>query len=189
MSTSVVRTRFRAGVAAKAVVALATVGLVTAACGGSSGGGNSLKAQPAAGGGSAVTVMTRQGPMGTYLTDGKGRSLYTFAKDTGTTSNCSGACAQYWPPLLTTGSASASGGAEQSKLGTTKRSDGKTQVTYGGHPVYLFVQDKKAGDTNGQGLNLSGGVWWLESPAGANITAKAGGGSSSDSGYGGGYGG
>jgi predicted lipoprotein with Yx(FWY)xxD motif len=188
MSATVVRKRFRVGIVAKAVVAVATVGLAAAACGGSSGGSSSLKAKPAAaGGGSSVTVMTRQGPLGTYLVDGSGRSLYTFALDKGKTSNCSGSCTQYWPPFITTGHLTASGGAKQSMLGTTKRSDGKTQVTYGGHPVYRFFQDNKAGDIKGQGLNLSGGLWWLESPAGANITKKAS--AKSSGGYGGGYGG
>jgi predicted lipoprotein with Yx(FWY)xxD motif len=186
MLTSVSRDRRRFGVAGKAAIGLAAVGLAAAACGGSSGGSSALHAKPAAGGGSAVTVMTRHGSLGTYLVDGKGRTLYTFAADTANHSNCSGSCSHYWPPVISSGAAHASGGAQQSMLGTTKRSDGKTQVTYGGHPVYYYVGDGKAGDTNGQGLNLSGGLWWVESPSGKNITTKGG---SSDSGYGSGYGG
>jgi hypothetical protein len=59
-------------------------------------------------------------------------------------------------------------------LGTTMRADGTTQVTYSGHPLYLYAGDTNAGDTKGQGLNASGGLWWLLSPAGARITSKAG---------------
>ena len=134
--------------------------------------------------------MTKQGPLGTYLTDGSGRTLYRFAADTGSSSTCTGSCAHYWPPMLAKGAAKAGSGASNSALGTTKRADGTRQVTYAGHPVYYYLGDAKPGDTKGQGLNLSGGLWWVVAPSGANITAKAGNASSSsDSGYGGGYGG
>jgi predicted lipoprotein with Yx(FWY)xxD motif len=168
------------------IVALAAVGVLAAACGGSSGGSSLKAAANGGGGGKGVVVETKHGSLGTYLTDGSGRTLYTFAADKGTTSNCSGSCSHYWPPLLTTSSAKAAGGAKQSMLGTTKRSDGKTQVTYGGHPVYYYVGDAKAGDTKGQGLNLSGGLWWVEGSNGSPITKSS---SSSNSGYGNGYGG
>src|SRR4029078_12838770 len=98
----------------------------------------------------SATVKTRHGKLGTYLVDGKGRTLYLFEKDKTKKSTCSGSCATAWPPLLTTGKPKAAGKAKAAVLGTSQHSDGKTQVTYKGHPVYYFVQDKKAGDTKGQ---------------------------------------
>jgi predicted lipoprotein with Yx(FWY)xxD motif len=89
--------------------------------------------------------------------------------DTGTSSNCYATCATIWPPVLTTGAAQAGAGANASLLGTTTRTDGKTEVTYAGHPLYYFVQDKAAGDTTGQGINGFGGLWWVLSPSGAAV--------------------
>jgi predicted lipoprotein with Yx(FWY)xxD motif len=68
--------------------------------------------------------------------------LYDFHKDNGKISSCYGQCAEAWPPLLTNGSPKAMGGAKSSVLGTTKRKDGTTQVTYKGHPLYGFIEDK-----------------------------------------------
>ncbi|MEA2254677.1 MAG: hypothetical protein QOG35_722 [Solirubrobacteraceae bacterium] len=116
-----------------------------------------------------ATVKTRTTKLGKIIVDGSGRTLYMFGKDKGTKSSCSGACATAWPPLLTKGKPKAGTGATASKLGTTKRSDGTTQVTYGGHPVYRFKNDAKAGDTNGQGLTAFGGVWYVVSPTGKVI--------------------
>ena len=65
------------------------------------------------------------------------------------------------------------GGAKASLVGTTKRSDGKPQVTYNGHPLYLFQGDKKPGDTNGQGITAFGAAWFGVSPAGKQITRQA----------------
>jgi predicted lipoprotein with Yx(FWY)xxD motif len=117
-----------------------------------------------------ATVMTRSGPMGTYLTDGQGKSLYYFQADKGTTSTCSGPCAATWPPLVTVGAPKAGPGVDASKLGTTPRSGNATQVTFAGHPLYLYGGDTAAGQTNGQGLNNFGALWWLVSPQGASIT-------------------
>jgi predicted lipoprotein with Yx(FWY)xxD motif len=178
-------------------IALAAAGVFAAACGaGSSGGSATVGSQPTAGNSSAstgVTLMTHKGPAGTYLTDAKGRSLYVFAKDTSGTSNCSGSCAHYWPPL-TGASPQVASGLTASMAATTSRSDGSTQVTYNGHPLYLYIGDSKVGDTNGQGLDLSGGKWWLVDPHGAAITgnpAPTSSPSTSSGGYGGygGYGG
>jgi predicted lipoprotein with Yx(FWY)xxD motif len=96
-------------------------------------------------------------------------TLYLFVADTGTTSNCYTSCATIWPPVLTTGAPQAGAGANASLLGTTTRTDGKIEVTYAGHPLYYFVQDKAAGDTTGQGVNGFGGLWWVVSPSGAAI--------------------
>lgn len=123
-------------------------------------------------GATSATVMVRTGPFGPYLTDGQGRSLYRFAADTGSTSTCFGPCAQAWPPQPATGTPSAGPGVTASKLGVTNRSDGVKQVTYAGHPLYRYAGDSAPGQTNGQGLNVNGGLWWLVSPDGNNITGK-----------------
>jgi predicted lipoprotein with Yx(FWY)xxD motif len=116
-----------------------------------------------------ATVKSRHGKLGTFLVDGKGRTLYLFGKDSTAKSTCSGACAENWPPLLTTGKAKANGSAKQGLLGTTKRADGTTQVTYNHHPVYLFVLDKKAGDTKGQAMRAFGAKWYVLAPSGKKI--------------------
>src|SRR5579875_1088509 len=102
--------------------------LVAAACGGSSpanlsnGGGTHAHT-------AAVVVATHQGPLGTYLTNSSGMSLYMFASDKPGTSTCTGTCASYWPALTTKAAPTASGGASGSALGTLTRSDGTRQVT------------------------------------------------------------
>ena len=106
---------------------------------------------------------------GRILVDSKGITLYDFPPDKGTTSVCYGACAALWPPLITSGKPVAGPGARASLLGTTKRKDGKLQVTYGGHPLYYFVSDRRRGETTGQGINQFGGPWWVVSPAGKEI--------------------
>ena len=95
--------------------------------------------------GTPAALKTRHGKIGTFLVDGHGRTLYLFQKDKTTRSTCSGACATDWPPLLTSGKAKASGSVRKALLGTTKRSDGSTQVTYKGHPLYTYSGDQKAG--------------------------------------------
>jgi predicted lipoprotein with Yx(FWY)xxD motif len=117
----------------------------------------------------AATVKSRHGKLGTFLVDGKGRTLYLFGKDKTSKSTCNDACAENWPPLLTTGKPKASGSARSGLLGTTKRADGRTQVTYNHHPVYLFVMDKKAGDTKGQAVNAFGAKWYVMSTSGKKI--------------------
>ena len=107
--------------------------------------------------------------LGRILVDSKGITLYDFPPDKGTTSVCYGACAALWPPLLTKGKPVAGPGVKASLLGTTKRKDGKLEVTYNGHPLYYFVSDRKPGQTTGQGINQFGGPWWVISPAGKEI--------------------
>ena len=107
--------------------------------------------------------------LGRILVDGKGITLYDFAKDKGTTSTCYGACAALWPPLVTKGKPVAGPGVRASLLGTTKRTDGKLEVTYGGHPLYYFVTDRNPGQTTGQGVNQFGAPWWVISAAGKEI--------------------
>src|SRR5260370_41531541 len=118
-------------------------------------------------GGARVAIAKSQ--LGRILVDSKGITLYDFVKDKGTTSACYGACAALWPPLITKGRPVAGSGVRASLLGTTKRKDGKLEVTYGGHPLYYFVTDKKPGQTTGQGVNQFGGPWGALSPAGKEI--------------------
>lgn len=93
-------------------------------------------------------------------------------KDTGATSNCNGACAGAWPPVTTTGSPTASGGAKASDLGTITRPDGSKQVTYEGHPLYYFSGDSGPGTATGQGSDGFGAKWWLVAPTGSDVTAS-----------------
>jgi predicted lipoprotein with Yx(FWY)xxD motif len=118
-------------------------------------------------GGAKVAVAKSR--LGSILVDSKGITLYDFVKDKGTTSACYGACAALWPPLITKGKPVAGPGVRASLLGTTKRKDGKLEVTYAGRPLYYFVTDKKPGQTTGQGVNQFGGPWWVLSPAGKEI--------------------
>ncbi|MEN3282568.1 MAG: hypothetical protein V7607_3708 [Solirubrobacteraceae bacterium] len=120
-----------------------------------------------------ATVKTRSNTLGTIIVDGKSRTLYLFEKDKNGKSKCSGACATNWPPLLTKGKPKASGSVKASKLGTTKRSDGTTQVTYGGHPLYTFIADKsKPGATKGEGLDAFGAEWYVVGTNGKKIEKK-----------------
>ncbi|WP_405626498.1 hypothetical protein [Streptomyces sp. NBC_01396] len=109
------------------------------------------------------------GKLGTILVDAKGRTLYLFEADKSTQSTCNGSCAAAWPPLLTSGSPTAGGSAKSGLLGTTKRSDGKTQVTYHGHPLYGYAGDSKPGDTNGQDLNQFGAAWYVLDVSGQKV--------------------
>ena len=97
----------------------------------------------------------------TVLTNAQGRTLYLFAPDTPSRSNCNGSCAAYWPPV--TGDPVAGRGVN-GRLGAIKRSDGSTQATYNGHPLYTYAGDSASGQANGNGLNLNGGLWY-EVPA------------------------
>jgi predicted lipoprotein with Yx(FWY)xxD motif len=137
-----------------AAVAIAAIG-AGLALGGRSGGGTHVKLAKTS--------------VGTILVDSKGITLYDFVKDKGKTSACYGACAALWPPLITTGKPVAGPGVRASLLGTTKRKDGKVQVTYGGHPLYYFVTDRKPGQTTGQGVNQFGAPWWVIATSGKEI--------------------
>jgi predicted lipoprotein with Yx(FWY)xxD motif len=110
--------------------------------------------------------------LGQILVDDKGMTVYLFVADTGTSSTCYSSCAAFWPPVLTDGAPQAGTGADASLLGTTTRTDGKVEVTYAGHPLYYFKNDKAPGDSTGQGVNGFGALWWVLNPAGAAITTK-----------------
>jgi predicted lipoprotein with Yx(FWY)xxD motif len=125
----------------------------------------------AAAAGTTIAVATNA-KLGQILVDGNGMTLYLFVHDTGAVSTCYDACAQIWPPVLTTDTPKAGTGVAAGLLGTTTRTDGKVEVTYNHHPLYYIVQDKTAGDATGQGVDGFGGLWWVLSPAGAAITIK-----------------
>ena len=123
--------------------------------------------QPAATG-TVISVGTAK--PGQVLVDSSGLTVYLFLADKGTGSSCNSAsCMQYWPPVLTNGAPQAGAGANGSLLGTTTRADGTTQVTYAGHPLYRFINDKAAGDATGQAVNAFGAPWYVVSPSGAQI--------------------
>jgi predicted lipoprotein with Yx(FWY)xxD motif len=120
-----------------------------------------------------AVVSTAKTSLGQIIVNSNGRTLYLFGKDRNGTSSCSGKCAVAWPPLITIGKPTFTGSAMASLIGTTKRTDGRLQVTYNHHPLYTFVKDTKAGQTNGEGLNALGGIWNAVSPAGAKVTKAA----------------
>ena len=109
--------------------------------------------------------------LGRILVDAHGRTLYLFARDKHGKSACSGLCAGYWPAVTTKGKPRAVNGARKALLGTTRRKDGRVQVTYRGHPLYRFSGDSGAGQTSGEGLTDFGGGWWAVSPAGSKIVS------------------
>ena len=152
---------------------LAAVALALSACGSSSSSSSSTPATtaPAAGASSApassasgntVNMTTINGTA--VVTNSSGKTLYWFAPDTSTTSKCTGSCATFWPPV--TGPVTAGSGVTGT-LSTITRSDGTTQATYDGHPLYTYVGDTAAGQAKGNGLNLSGGLWYEMTVSGA----------------------
>jgi len=126
----------------------------------------------AAGAGSSPAVVkVGSTGLGRVLVDAKGKTLYLWAHDRTAKSTCYGDCAEYWPPLITNGKPSAIGGANAKLVGTTRRTDGRIQVTYNGHPLYDFVQDTKPGLAKGEGLTGFGGRWDPVSAAGRAVQA------------------
>jgi predicted lipoprotein with Yx(FWY)xxD motif len=170
------------------VAGLAALALTVSACGSSgsssgtaantpAAGGNSSSAAPATASGSTVTEKTIGSQQ--VVVDSNGMTLYWFAIDTPTKSNCSGQCATFWPPVkgpLTAGS------GVTGTLGTITRSDGTKQATYDGHPLYTYVGDKSPGQATGNGKNLSGGLWWEMTVSGSTPPAAAGAAASGGSG-------
>src|SRR5690348_5730800 len=167
-----------------ALLAVTAATAVLAACGSSGtsstsgGSGSTSTSSPAAATAGSLKTTTIGGA--TVLTTSKGFTLYSFAPDTPTKSNCNGTCAQNWPPVK--GPATASG--VTGTFGTIKRSDGSVQATFDGHPLYTFVGDTAPGQNKGNGLNAAGGLWHEITTSGTAAPA----GNSSSSSSGGGYG-
>jgi predicted lipoprotein with Yx(FWY)xxD motif len=174
---------------------LAALALALSACASSTSSSSSTPATtaPAAGGSSAaassgtgttVNMTTINGTA--VLTNSSGKTLYWFAPDTSTASKCSGSCATYWPPV--TGPVTAGSGVTGT-LSTITRADGTIQATYDGHPLYTYVGDTAAGQAKGNGLNLSGGLWYEMTVSGAKpAVGTSGSTSTASTGGGGGYG-
>lgn len=175
-----------------APLGLAAVVLIVAACGSSSpgsGGASSTSSSASAPASSPASsgTMLKTAKIGgaTVLTNAKGFTLYWFAPDTSSKSNCNGSCAQIWPPVK--GPATAGMGVK-GKLGTVKRSDGSIQATFNGHPLYTYTADTAPGQAKGNGINASGGVWHEVTVSGSAPASSPSSSSSSSSGGGGGYG-
>ena len=155
---------------------LAVVGaLVIAGCGG--GGSSSSSSESGSEGGTALTSAGEStvsgaeiGGLGQVLVDSEGMTVYEFTPDEGTKSVCYGGCEAAWPPVVAEGKPSAGEGAVSSDLGTTKRKDGTLQVTYKGHPLYTFVEDKKPGEATGNEVE---GTWFVLNEAGEAVEGKA----------------
>jgi predicted lipoprotein with Yx(FWY)xxD motif len=174
------RTPRRLSLALKLGVPLAAAGVLAAACSSSGGSGSTppptsaTSAASATGANSgAATVDVRTSNGASFLTDGSGRALYLWVPDTKTMSTCFGACATAWPPLTVKGAPTAGTGATAGELGTISRSDGTKQVTYAGHPLYYYVGDTAAGQTNGEGSDEFGAPWYLVAPSGQQITSRS----------------
>ena len=131
-----------------------------------------LVAAPAAmsGADTAPTVQAKSSRFGKVLFDGRGFVLYSFTRDPrGGRSRCYGGCATGWPPYILKGKLSAGPGLQRSLLGTTKRRDGKLQVTFDGRPLYYYVGDRNAGDILCQNVNEFGGLWLIVRPGGKPV--------------------
>ena len=117
-----------------------------------------------------TTIKAASSRLGEILVDANGRTVYLFVADSGTASTCNSAgCVQNWPPVLTKGAPQAGAGASASLLGTTRRGDGTTEVTYAGHPLYYFIADRQPGQVTGQGIDAFGGPWYVVSPSGMQV--------------------
>ncbi len=135
--------------------------------------GSSSPAAAASAGGASLTVRTIGSQQ--VVTNSAGMTLYWFVPDTKTASKCTGSCATYWPPLK--GPATAGSGVTGT-LGTITRSDGTMQATYDGHPLYTYAADTAPGQAKGNGLNVSGGLWYEMTVSGATPAAGAAAGAS-----------
>jgi predicted lipoprotein with Yx(FWY)xxD motif len=142
----------------------------------SSATSTSTPASTTAAGGTGVAVSIKHGKLGkpakayTFLGAGpKQLTVYVWDADTGSKSTCYGACATVWPPVTTTGMPQISGGVSSAMLGTTKRTDGTTQLTYNGHPLYYFAKDGDSGDAYGEGSKAFGAGWYVMMPNGHDI--------------------
>jgi len=162
---------------------IAALGLGAGACGSGTTAGSSGTTM------SGTPMPTPTGPAGpAHLTTKQGLAVYVFASDTNGKSHCYGQCAVNWPPVPAGTGLESAGTPVSSMLGSTTRTDGGKQLTLDGHPLYRYIGDHSSGQINGQGLNLSGGLWWLVAPNGSAMMTGASSGPSSGGGYGSGGG-
>jgi predicted lipoprotein with Yx(FWY)xxD motif len=169
-----------------AILAAAALALAIGACGSSSKKKSSSSASttpaPAAQaptstqassgkgyGPSGVKVGLQKVSFGSVLVGPNSHTVYLFLKDKGTTSQCNGKCAVVWAPLTTSGQPQAGSGLKSSLLSTSKRKDGTMQVTYGGHPLYYYDDDKKPGMTEGEGKKEFGAEWYAVGSDGKKV--------------------
>jgi predicted lipoprotein with Yx(FWY)xxD motif len=169
---------------------LAAIALTVAACGssassssnpGAAGGSSSSSAAGGSSSSSSSTKLAAKTIGGKQvLTNSKGFTLYWFAPDTSTSSKCTGSCATYWPPVS---APAVAGSGVTGTVGSITRPDGTKQATYNGHPLYTYAGDTAPGQDKGNGLNVSGGLWYNVPVTGGAAPAS----SSSSSSGGGGY--
>jgi predicted lipoprotein with Yx(FWY)xxD motif len=120
--------------------------------------------------GAQATLTVRSSKYGSILFDGRGRALYAFTRDRrGGPSRCYGACARAWPVYFSGRRLLAGKGVKRSLIGTTKRRDGRRQITYNGRPLYYYVGDKSAGQVSCQNVAEFGGTWLVMRPSGALV--------------------
>ena len=127
-----------------------------------------------------ATIKVAKTKLGKILVDSRGRTVYLFEKDRKGRSACYGSCAKFWPPVLSKGKPTAGRGVRASLLRLVTRRDGTRQVTYAGHPLYRFLNDKAAGQTTGEGVHAFGGGWDVLSPNGRKIEGDASSSTSTD---------
>ena len=154
-----------------ALAAVLALPALAAACGGGSSSSPAGASQTAAAAATGGTVAAASSSLGKILVAKNGMTLYMFASDQNGKSSCNGPCAQFWPPY--TGTPKAGSGLQASLLGTTMRSNGTSQVTYDGHPLYTYSGDPSPGVTNGQGVSTFGALWWVVAPDGSVVKTGA----------------
>lgn len=145
------------GIVAAAVVAAAGCGSSSKTA---SGGSTKAASTPSAAQAVGAHVALRKVSFGEVLVGANGHTVYLFEKDKGTASMCTGGCAGEWSPLTTGGQPQAGPGLNASLLGASRRADGTMQVTYGKHPLYYYADDKRPGQTEGQGKKEFGAEWY-----------------------------
>ena len=171
---------------AVAVGGIAGAGLLLLSACGSSGsnyGGSSSSPSSGQSPTSSGAVSVGSTDFGNVLVDPAQMTLYAFANDSRGHSACTGSCATYWPPVPGSDAPKQSMASISATFGTIKRSDGSSQLTVDGFPMYTYAGDASPGQANGQGTNLSGGLWWVVSPDGSWVKDTSG----TSSGTGGGY--
>lgn len=150
--------------------ALATCGLILAACSGITAASFTTTPTTVRG----VTLSTESSPAGPIVATPSGQTLYDFTPDTPTSSKCTtGLCVKLWPPLLTSATTPKVGrGLDPALVSTVRRPNGQLQIAYGGHPLYRWKGDTTPGMITGQAILNVGGYWYVIAPTGRQITTS-----------------